>query len=487
MLRFKPSLYFFFFYLTALTACDDGNNGPPAEETPPWQPTAEQSEFLDQLQEDTFRFFYETANHENGMVPDRYPGNSAASIAAVGFALSSYIIGAERGYISRNEAAELTRTTIRFFWEAPQGPEPQGNAGHKGFFYHFLDMETGLRAGQNELSTIDTSLLLAGMLTSQSYFTQNTPVEKEIRALTDSVYARVDWQWAVRNDPLVSHGWYPESGFISHNWTGYDESMILYILALGSPEYPVEPEAWEQYTDTYHWVDYYGYEHVNASPLFLHQYSHMFVDFRGIQDGYMRDRGIDYFENSTRGTLSQREYAIDNPNNWIGYGEQVWGLTASDGPGEYTITVDGTQRQLYGYRARGASALHVVDDGTIAPTAAGGSVPFAPQKTIEALHHMYDEFGDRLYREYGFRDAFNLSFRPAQLPDGWVNNQYLGIDQGPILIQIENFRTGLLWELTRENEYIQRGLKRAGFDGGWLDDLHTFSNNTSSQYVLSTN
>ncbi len=454
------------------TASDVTGNNPdsqPSSQNFDWEPSVEQLAFLDQLQEDTFNFFWETANHANGMVPDRYPGNSAASIAAVGFALSSYIVGVERGYITREEAAERTQNTVRFFWEAPQGPQAQGVTGHRGFFYHFLEMDTGHRAGQNELSTIDTSLLLAGMLTSQSYFTRDHPVENEIRALTDSIYARVDWQWAVRNEPLVSHGWHPESGFIGHDWTGYDESMILYILALGSPTYPVEPEAWQRYTDTYQWANFQGYAHINASPLFLHQYSHMFVDFREIQDAYMRMRGIDYFENSRRGTLSQREYAIANPMGWTDYGENVWGLTACDGPGEFTITVDGVQRNLRGYYARGVSQVYRFDDGTIAPTATGGSIPFAPEETITALHHMYEEYGERIYRDYGFRDSFNLTFRPAQLPDGWVNSQYLGIDQGPILIQAENYRSGLLWELTRENEHIQRGLEKAGFTGGWLD------------------
>lgn len=467
----RTFLFAVFLPVILLHACND-NDEPLLEPPPPWSPDEEQTAFLDELQEDTFRFFWETANHENGMVPDRAPGQSAASIAAVGFGLSAYIVGAERGYISRQEAAGRTLNTLRFFHDAPQGPDSGGIAGYRGFFYHFLDMESGLRAGQNELSTIDTSLLLAGMLTSQSYFDQDTPIENEIRALVDAIYERVDWQWirSQNNPPLVGHGWSPEQGFIPHDWTGYDESMILYILAIGSPTHPVEPEAWNQYTETYQWVDYYGYEHVNASPLFLHQYSHMFVDFRDIQDDYMEGRGIDYFENSVRATLSQREYAKDNPNEWIGYSDKIWGLTACDGPGDHTISVDGDRRELYGYRARGTSALFTVDDGTIAPTAIGGSVPFAPQATISSLHHMYEEYGEKIYREYGFRDSFNLTFRPSQLPDGWVNSQYLGIDQGPILIQIENYRTGLIWELMRDNPHIRRGLERAGFSGGWLDD-----------------
>ncbi len=468
-------------------ACNDGDRGlkkhvpqsEPYNETEPetlsWQPDEEQIAFLDQLQEDTFAFFLETVNPENGLVPDRYPDPPFASIAAVGFGLSSYIIGVERGYITREEAARLTRNTMRFFWEAPQGPGPSGYTGYKGFFYHFLDMETGERYQNSELSTIDTALLLAGMLTSREYFDSDSETEREIRALADSVYARVDWQWVLSKDdpPLVGHGWYPEDGFIPHDYTGYDESMILYLLALGAPDHPVDPSAWEKYTETYEWSDYYGYEHVNASPLFLHQYSHMFVDFRGIRDGFMRERGIDYFENSRSATLSQRQYAIDNPGEWAGYGELVWGLTACDGPGYAVLTdPEGTEREYYAYRARGASNLHVVDDGTIAPTATGGSVPFAPQQTIETLHHLYREFGEMIYGEYGFPDSFNFTYaRDSGMDrDIWVNDQYLGIDQGAILIQIENYRSELLWEVMRRNKYIRRGLERAGFTGGRLEE-----------------
>ncbi len=461
-----------FLLVFAFTACAR----PDSVDTEDWKPDDSQEAFLDQLQEDTFRFFQHTTRPDNGMVPDRYPDPPFASIAAVGFGLSSWIIGVERGYVSREEAAEITRNTIRFFWEAPQGPEPEGNTGYKGFFYHFLEMETGTRYRTNELSTIDSSLLLAGMLTSQQYFNRDDPVESEIRALTDSIYTRMDWQWMYsRSDPpLISMGWHPESGHIEHDWRGYDESMILYILALAAPEHPIPPEAWEKWTGTSVWDTFYGYEYVNYSPLFVHQYSHMFVDFRGIQDAYMRDRGIDYFENSRRATLAQREYAIDNPDNWIGYGENVWGLTACDGPGYARLTADdGTEREYLAYSARGASATYVNDDGTIAPTAAGGSVPFAPQETIGALHYMYQNYGDAIYGEFGFLDSFNFTYpRDAGLDEElWVNDQYLGIDQGPIVIQIENYRSGLIWELMRDNEHIRRGLRRAGFTGGWLDNL----------------
>ncbi len=435
-------------------------------------PTPEQEAFLDQLQEDTFQFFWETTNHENGMVPDRYPNPPFASIAAIGFGLSTYIVGVERGYVSRSEAAERTLNTVGFFYNAPQGPEPQGNAGYKGFFYHFLDMETGERYGQNELSTIDSALLLAGMLSSQSYFDRDNETEQAIRTKVDSIYHRMDWQWmySQSSPPLVSMGWTPEDGFIQHDWRGYDEAMILYILGFASPTHPIDPEAWEMYTETYLWDEFYGIEHVNYSPLFIHQYSHMYVDFRDIQDSYMRGRGIDYFENSRRATYANRAYCIDNPDEWEGYSELVWGLTASDGPGYATHTIDGVEREFHAYWARGASADHINDDGTIAPTAAGGSVPFAPEITIPTLHHFYEEFGERLYKEYGFLDSFNLTYTVGVGNEqGWFNDQYLGIDQGPILIQIENYRSELIWDVMKDNSYIREGLELAGFEGGWLD------------------
>jgi hypothetical protein len=235
---------------------------------------------------------------------------------------------------------------------------------------------------------------------------------------------------------------------------------------------------WQQYTSTYDWAPFYGREHVNFAPMFGHQYSHVWIDFRGIQDAYMRGRGIDYFENSRRATLSQRDYAIDNPGEWREYGPNVWGLTASDGPTGQTVEIDGRQRRFHTYWARGAAATEILDDGTIAPTAAGGSMPFAPEVAIPALRTMRDRYGDRLFTRYGFLDAFNPTLRvqgvtlqrgtidPAL---GWFDDNYLGIDQGPIITMIENYRTGFVWNVMREHPAIVRGLCRAGFTGGWLE------------------
>ena len=434
--------------------------------------------FLDTLELRTFRWFWERTNAQNGLVPDRWPTKSFSSVGAVGFGLTAYPIGAERGYISRADARARVKTTLQFFWDAPQGPGATGVTGYKGFFYHFLDMDTGLRFQQVELSTIDTALLLGGVLFCREYFDGSDPDEVAIRNLADSIYARTDWQWAVANPPLVNMAWTPERGFNGPwDWKGYDEAMILYVLALGSPTHAIDASAWTQWTSTYEWRTYYGQPHVNFAPLFGHQYSQLWIDFRGIQDAYMRGRGIDYFENSRRATLAQRAYAMENPNRWRDYGADAWGLTASDGPLDTTMTVDGASRRFYTYSARGAAATEVRDDGTLAPTALGGSVPFAPEFTVPTLKKLRAKYGDPLFGEYGFLDAFNPTYRMdgVRVQHGhvvpgvsWFDYDYLGIDQGPILGMVENYRSDLVWRFMRRSPYIQQGLRRAGFSGGWL-------------------
>jgi hypothetical protein len=445
---------------------------------PPAESAAWQAAFLDTLQRRTFDFFWETTNPRNGLAPDRWPSPPFSSIAAIGFALTAYPIGVERGWVERNAAAERTLTTLRFMWLLPQGPDPSGFGGYKGFFYHFLDMETGLRFRNTELSTIDTGLMLCGVLFAEQYFDGPDATEGAIRAYADSLYRRVEWTWFVRDIPLITMGWHPERGYGPARYEGYNEAMFLYVLALGSPSHPVAPSAWTRYTSTYDWAPFYGYQHVNFPPLFGHQYSHVWIDFRGIKDAYMRARGIDYFENSRRATLAQRAYAIDNPSDWRDYGADVWGLTASDGPSGATVEIDGRQRRFHTYWARGAAATEILDDGTIAPTAAGGSIPFAPEVAIPALRAMRVRYGDDLFTRYGFLDAFNptLQVQGVRLQrgrivpgKGWFDDNYLGIDQGPIVAMIENHRPGFVWRVMREHPAIVRGLCRAGFSGGWLE------------------
>ncbi|MGQ0561776.1 MAG: glucoamylase family protein [Gemmatimonadota bacterium] len=460
----------------ALLAVFAAGSGLPAQAQ---RPAAVQTEaaFLDTLQARTFDFFWQTTNPRNGLTPDRYPTPSFSSVAAIGFALTAYPVGVTRGYITREQAVERTLATLRFLWRAPQGATPDAVSGYKGLFYHFLDMETGHRYRTVELSTIDTGLLMAGVLFAQSWFDGPAAGEAEIRALADSLYRRVNWQFAQARPPAVSMGWHPEKGFIAHDWRGYNEGMILLILALGSPTHPVGPDTWAAWTSSYRWGSFYGYEHVGFAPLFGHQYSHIWIDFRGIHDAYMRARGIDYFENSRRATLAQRAYAMANPNGWKDYGADIWGLTASDGPKDVTRVVDGVPRRFFTYAARGASFTEVRDDGTIAPTAAGGSIPFAPEVAIPALRAMRVHYGDKLFREYGFLDAFNPTFTFTDLElrhgsvmgDVWIDGDYLGIDQGPILLMAENHRSGFVWETMKRNPYIVRGLCRAGFSGGWLE------------------
>ena len=436
---------------------------------------------FDDIERRTFDFFWETGNPINGMVPDRYPSPSPASIAAIGFALTSYVIGADREFVTRDLARARVLATVRFFLNAPQGAQPRGMSGYKGFFYHFLDMKTGTRSARSELSTVDTALLVAGMLHAQAYFDGAHPDEVEIRNAVDAIYWRIDWKWAQVRGQFISMGWSPEKAFIPHDWQGYNEAMLVVLLALGSPTHPVEEGAWSAWSESYRgsWGRFMGYEHLSFAPLFGHQYSHVWIDFRGLQDATMRQRGIDYFENTRRAVYGQRAYAIANPSGWFEYGANVWGFTACDGPGTMRqLDRNGRSRFFLDYSARGAGRLHTVDDGTIAPTAALSSLPFAPEIVIPAVEEMHARYGEYIYSKYGFFDSFNRSFTAseAKLSDGrvdpafgWIAKDYLGIDQGPILAMICNYRNELVWDDMRNCVPLRRGLMRAGFSGGWLD------------------
>ncbi|HET9599467.1 MAG TPA: glucoamylase family protein [Anaeromyxobacteraceae bacterium] len=438
----------------------------------PYRPSAKEQAFLDELQRDTFRFFWEASPAATGLTPDRAPGAGTSSVAAVGFALTAYLVGVERGYVTRAQAAARTRVTLETLWRAPQGPGATGVAGHHGLFYHFVDGRDGLRSSDSELSTIDTALLMAGVLAAGAYFDRDDEAEASIRSLADDLYRRVNWAWASspRRAPLLSMGWTPEGGYLDADWSGYNEGMLLYVLALGSPTHPVDPGAWDAWTRTYRWESSHGPPHVTFGPLFGHQYSHVWIDFRGIQDRYMRSRQSDYFENSVRATYANRAYCIANPGRWTGYGELLWGVTASDGPLDAPAGDDARAGPFRAYWARGAGPDASSDDGTIAPTAAGGSVPFAPEAAIPTLVSFRERFGERLYGRYGFKDAFNLSY-PAKAggAPGWFDDAYLGIDQGPILLMVENYRTGFVWDLLKKSPYVSAGLRRAGFTGGWLE------------------
>lgn len=438
--------------------------------------TGSAGDLMGDIQERTFRYFWETTDPITGLAPDRWPTPSFASIAAVGFALTSYPIGVTHGWISRAQARDRTLATLEFFARADQGDAVTGTSGHKGFFYHFLDMKTGHRFRNTELSTIDTALLLGGILFAGQWFDGDHPGERRIRMLAEQIYGAVDWTWFTPRAPVVSMGWHPETGYIANDWDIYNESLLLYILALGSPTHPLPPETWDRWTAGFDksWTTRQGAPHIGFPPLFGHQYSHVWVDFRGIQDRFMREKGIDYFENSRRATQAQRAYAIANPEGWAGYGADIWGLTACDGPGGFTIPIDGRKRSFMGYAARGP---YERDDGTIAPTAALGSMAFAPEIVEPAARAMVERYGSAIYDRYGFRDSFNPTLEGTDAPIdkgrlvpgiGWVDDDYLGIDQGPIVTMIENARSGMIWETMRKSPHIRRGLTRAGFTGGWL-------------------
>jgi hypothetical protein len=399
------------------------------------------------------------------MVPDNTRKGAHASIAAIGLGLAAYPVAVERSFISREEAVERVLITLRFFWQSAQGREP-GATGYKGFYYHFLHMDTGRRAWECELSTIDSTILIAGVLAAATYFDQETDREQEIRQLADDLYRRMDWHWAMNGGPKLSMGWKPECGFLPYSWEGYNEAILLHVLGLASPTHPLPAETYQAFTSTYCWKEIYGQELLYGGPLFMHQFSHLWIDFRGIQDEFMREKGIDYFENSRRATYMQQQYAIHNPREYQGYGENAWGITASDGPGPALLKIDGVERHFFDYEARGAP--YGPDDGTIAPWAAAASLPFAPEIVLPALQYVSDVYPE-MTSEYGFKCSFNPTFDTGDEGErGWVSKGYYGLDQGPIVIMIENYRTGFFWELMKKCPYVVAGLRRAGFSGGWL-------------------
>ncbi len=438
---------------------------------------------VEDLQRRSFQWFWDNTREDNGLIPDRTPFEEPfSSIAALGFGLTAYAIGVEHGWVTRDQARDRTLKLLRFLDSIPQGASFEDDGGHHGFFYHFLGLANGRRyARWVEVSSVDTALLLGGVLFAQSYYDRDDAAEGEIRALADRLYRNVEWPWLQERHPLISMGWVPEDGVISHDWAGYNEAMLVYVLALGSPTHPVDPTAWSAWTKTYErsFGEYHGHEYLSFGPQFGHQYSHAWIDFRGIQDDWMRRKGFDYFENSRRATLAQRAYAIANPMGWQGYGADIWGLTASDGPQATTRIYNLEPREFRHYSARGAGIADFFDDGTIAPTAAAGSIAFAPEIVIPAIEALHAQYGHEIYREYGFLDSFNPSFRWTDVDlksgrivpgFGWIADGYIGIDQGPIVLMIENHRNGFVWNVMKRNPYIRKGLERAGFNGGWLEE-----------------
>ena len=395
-------------------------------------------DFLDLVQRTSFDFYWQAADPETGLVPDSapardVPNRAPCSVAAVGFGLTAICVADSRGWVERDAARERVVRTLKFLHDQVEG--------EKGFFYHFVDMRTGKRARKSELSSIDTALGLAGVLTCKQYF--NDP---EIASLADALYARVDWAWMMNNGDTLSMGWTPESGFLAARWSAYCEHMILYLLAIGSPTHPIPPESWHAWRRDA--ITFNGMTYIQGVPLFLHQYSHIWVDFRGLRDAY-----ADYFRNSALATMAHREFCLGLQDRFPQYTENLWGVTASKGAKGYMV-----------WGGPPEAKKHPMD-GTIVPCAAGGSVAFAPDLTIPVLREIYEHHRAKAWGRFGFYDAFN----PAS---GWSAYAYLGIDVGPTMLMIENHRTGRVWEWFMDEPAIAEAMRRTGFKrtGGRLQN-----------------
>jgi hypothetical protein len=434
------------------------------------RPQGSDEEMLNELLSDTFPYFINQVNPVNGLVADKTKAGSPASIAVVGFALSCYVIAIERGLLTRKEGIDKTRTILSFFYNSPQGTGPEA-MGYNGFYYHFLDMQTGLRAWQSELSTIDTALFIAGALSSAAYFTNDTKEEAEIRELADQLYRRINWQWACNGSNSLTHGWNPESGFLPYRWNkNLSEAHLLYILAMASPTFPIDTDCYQQWIKTFEWIKAYEIEYCYSGPLFIHQFMHLWLDLEGLYDNYNRQTGIDYFENSRRATHVHRQYAVENKKKFKHYNLFSWGFTASDGPGPARKKVNGSYKYFYDYKARGAP--FGPDDGTVSPWAVVGSLPFAPEIVLPTLRHAIERLRLKSPGKMGFDASFNATFpEKGENPYGWVSPWRFGLNEGPTIMMIDNYQNGLLWKIMKKSPYIIAGLRCAGFTGGWLDTI----------------
>lgn len=398
--------------------------------------TVADNAFLEDLERRSFRYFQEQTNPNTGLVLDRARTDgtthdeghrNTASIAATGFGLTAWCIAAERGWVSKNEARIMIRTTLKFFAE-------QANHDH-GWFWHWMDWRNGERVWKSEVSSIDTALLLNGVLTARQYFRSDQAIVRW--AMT--IYERIDFAWMLNGDPyLLSHGLREESGFIKYRWDRYSENASLYLLAIGSPTHPIKPEAW--YAWKRDWMEYGGYKYLcHGAPLFIHQYSHAWVDFRGRHES--KPPHVDYFENSVIATRAHRQFCLDLAKEFPGYTENIWGISASD--------------SAQGYVAWGGPPRHERIDGSVVPCAAGGSLMFAPDIALPALREMKAKFGDKIYGRYGFADAFHPT-------NGWVNPDVIGIDVGITILSAENLRSGNVWRWFMRNREIPRVLQTVG-------------------------
>jgi len=383
-------------------------------------------EFLNLVQKKAFLFFWKETNPETGLVKDK-TGTIISSVAAVGFGLTCICIAENRGWISKDETYGRILNTLRFFKDKMK---------HKhGFYYHFVHMDTGEEIPGVEVSSIDTALFLAGALFAGKYF-EGTEIEK----IANELYERVNWKWMLNGGTTLSLGW-KAGNFLVHRWNKIDESLLIYILAIGSPTYPIPASSWDEIVRPIRTYKNYTCI-VFSSPLFVFQYPHLWIDFRNKHDKY-----ADYFKNSVNATLANRQFCIDLKDYFKTYGSSSWGITACDGPTGYKA-----------YRAL-PSVTKPEHDGTVAPTASGASMMFTPEKSLQALKFMYSKYKNKLWCEYGFKDSYNLKLN-------WFSDEVIGIDQGALMIGIENYRSGLVWKYFMKNNFIKSALGKIGFKPG---------------------
>ncbi|HVC00703.1 MAG TPA: glucoamylase family protein [Steroidobacteraceae bacterium] len=420
---------------------------------------------IERLQRGAFAYFTSYANPENGLIADTSRVDSPCSIAVVGFALSCYVVAVRRGWLSREDAALRTLKAVDFFWRSANSDRADAT-GYKGFYYHFLDMHSGRRVWQCELSLIDTALLLAGMLCAACFFDADSEPEAQIRRLVHDLYRRADWRWAQNDSGTLAQGWKPEGGFLHYGWEGYNEATILYVLGGGSPTHALPPSSFAAWTITYQWENLLGRNILYSGPLFTHLFSHAWLDFRGIRDEFMREAASDYFENTRSAIAIQREYAARNPRGFAGYGADLWGVTAGDGPGPDEMQSSGRDRRCFGYMSRGVP--YGPDDGTIAPWVMAATLPFDADSALRGTRSLLARY-PQVLRDDQFTSGFNPSL--TEQATGWLSEGCYGLDQGLLVMMIENQRTGLIWQLMRGCAPIRRGLRRSGFAGGWLDDV----------------
>lgn len=389
----------------------------------------DEEQLLEEIERAAFRFFWEQGSSRTGQIKDRcYADGSAdkrtlASIASTGFGLAGLCIAAERGYQPRHEITARVKTTLKFLRD--ESPHEHG------FFYHFSDMETGVPARGTEVSTIDTSILLCGILTCRAYFK-----DQEISALATRLYERVDWPWFLNGGSAFSMGWHPHQGFLASRWDKYCELMMIYLLAIGSPTHPVPASCWNAFSRP--WFEYHGLHYINIpAPLFIHQYSHAWFDFR-----HRHDRYADYFANSVLATRAHKQFCLSLHDRFSDYSDNLWGITASD--------------SQHGYVAWGGPPENGPIDGTVVPCAPAGSLPFWPSPCMAVLRHIRDRFGSKVWKRYGFVDAFN----PLT---GWIDPDVIGIDVGITMLMAENLRSGFVWSTFMRNPEAEQAMRKVGF------------------------